>query len=276
MGETKLNILIGNDDGIQNTGIDFLSRYAEKWGNISIVAPASQQSAKGKSLTFDKPIRMNQAKTQSGLPAISYNAKPADSINIHEHLGGKPDVVLSGINAGDNTSIHSILTSGTCAVAMEAGLQDIPAFAFSIVVPSSYFFGTEIPGDLDKAAELSIRIARLFMKEVNASFWKKVMFINVNFPQEINNKTPILTADLETYKYKNHLVERTDPKGDKYYWLWGTFREDLNSETDTSLLFHKKAITISPVSMVETDYLFAETRRVVDLLNSKGIKSKRS
>lgn len=267
MTKTNLKILISNDDGVNNIGIDLLGRYAMKWGNVTIIAPETQQSAKGKSLTFDKPIRINKAKTQSGLDAYAYNASPADSIMINEHINGTPDIVLSGINAGDNTSIHSILTSGTCAVAMEAGLKDIPAFAFSIIVPSNYYFGTEIPGDIEKAAEISINIAKSFINQVKSDFWEKVMFININFPEKIVESTEIVVADLETYKYDNYLVERTDPKDEKYYWLWGKLRNEFDESKDSSRLFKDNCITITPVSMIETAYLMNETRRVVNHLS---------
>ena len=267
MVNSGLKVLVGNDDGINSEGIDILTKYAKNLGEIMVIAPETQQSAKGKSMTFDKPIRINKAKTISGYPAYSYNASPSDSIIIYEHLMGQPDVVLSGLNAGDNTSIHSIMTSGTCAVAMEAGLKDIPAFAFSIVVPPTHYFSNEIPGDIEKAAEIAIEITRAFLDQVNPDFWKKVMFVNVNFPDKISKTTKIKLTEIETYKYDNHLIEKVDPKGEKYYWLWGNIIQGFDKNKDSAQLFFSKNITVSPVSMVDTDYLFGESSKVVEILD---------
>ncbi|MHA2251288.1 MAG: 5'/3'-nucleotidase SurE [Candidatus Kariarchaeaceae archaeon] len=264
MGESNIKILVGNDDGVISVGIDILSKYAKEWGNVTIVAPETQQSAKAKSLTFDKPIRLNHAKTDSGIDAYAYNASPADSMLIYQHLEGRPDVVLSGINAGDNTSIHSILTSGTCAVAMEAGLKDIPAFAFSLDAPEEYFFGTEMPYDINQIGKISITIAKAFLEGVKPDFWEKVIFVNVNFPDTINEDTKLVVVELETYKYNNYLIERIDPKGENYYWLWGDKRDGFDKNKDCYKLYKEKYITITPVSMIKTDYLFNESKRIVE------------
>ena len=122
-----MNILVGNDDGIQSSGLDQLALHAQQWGEVTVVAPERQQSARGKSMTFHKPLRVTPTHTASGIPGYASNASPADCMFIYQQFIGNPDVVLSGINGGDNTSIHSILTSGTVAVALEAGLQGIPA-----------------------------------------------------------------------------------------------------------------------------------------------------
>ena len=183
-----MNIFIGNDDGIHSSGLDVLATHARQWGEVTVVAPEKQQSARAKSMTFHKLLRVSETQTVSGIPAYTCNASPADCLFIYHHFRGQPDVVLSGINGGDNTSIHSVLTSGTVAVALEAGLQNIPAFAFSMDVPEHLYFARDFSGDLDKAAELSIQIAQTFCRASDA-FWSHVTFVNVNFPQHIHAAT---------------------------------------------------------------------------------------
>lgn len=261
-------ILVSNDDGINSMGIDALATEAKKWGELIIISPASQQTARAKALTFHKPIRIFPSNTISGHKGDAYSTLPADSVIICEHLYGKPDIVLSGINAGENTSIHSILTSGTCAVAMEGGLKNIPSFAFSIDTPEIYFQGNVIPGNLLLASQLSVKIAKLCTEQLEERFWKSVLFVNVNFPDELNEDTKIVLCDLETFKYHNMLHDREDPKGDKYYWLWGKKRKDFDEKKDTGQVYINKNIAISPVSFIDHEYLFSAMKKLIPRLNS--------
>jgi 5'-nucleotidase len=260
-----LNILIGNDDGIHSSGLAILAKSAQCWGEVTVVAPEKQQSARAKSMTFHKPLRVSQTRTVSGIPAYVCNASPADCLFIYQHFKGRPDVVLSGINGGDNTSIHSVLTSGTVAVAMEAGLQHIPAFAFSMDVPEHLFFARDFSGDLEKAGALCIKIAQAFCR-ASRHFWSHVTFVNVNFPNHLHDATRLTLAELETYKYTNYLVERLDPRGETYYWLWGNKRTDLHPQKDSHQVYVDKNITITPVSFTSERTVFEEAHRLLSSL----------
>jgi 5'-nucleotidase len=260
-----VNILVGNDDGIQSGGLDMLARSAQGWGDVTVVAPEKQQSARAKSMTFHKPLRVSKTHTASGIPGYACNASPADCLFIYQHFKGTPDVVLSGINGGDNTSIHSVLTSGTVAVAMEAGLQNIPALAFSMDVPEHLFFARDFAGDVERAADLCIRIAQAFY-HASRDFWSYVTFVNVNFPDHIQATTRLTVTELETYKYTNYLVERTDPRGETYYWLWGNKRTDLHHQRDSYHVYTEKNITITPVSFTSGRNVFAEAQTLISTI----------
>jgi 5'-nucleotidase len=199
---------------------------------------------------------------------MSFNTVPADSVIIFQHLKGNPDVVLSGLNAGENTSMHSILTSGTCAVAMEGGMKNIPSFAFSMDTPETYFYGNEIPGNINLAGQLSIKIAKKFVSMMSDQFWSDVLFVNVNYPDNLTEGTEIVLAEPETYKYNNSLHEREDPAGNTYFWLWGKKRTDFTPDTDTTLVHDEKKITITPISLKHHEYLFAEALKVINELKS--------
>ncbi len=242
-----MNIQVSNDDGVHSSGITSLAKAACKLGDVTIVTPETQQTAQGKSLTFNSPIRIHKI-DEAGIQTYAHSGKPADSLILYEQLTGKtPDVVLSGINGGENTSIHSILTSGTCGIAMEAGLRNIPAFAFSLDVPEEYFFAKSLPFDLDKVASLAIDIAEAFV-QAPQDFWNRILFINVNFPHNMDENSKIEVVGLETYKYINYLVERIDPKGEKYYWLWGDKRKDWQRDKDSYKVLFDNKITITPVT----------------------------
>lgn len=260
-------IMIGNDDGIASIGIDVLAQAAKLWGEVDIVAPATQQTGRAKSMTFKHPLRVNDTSTRSGITAKSYTGTPADGIIVHNYFFERPDVVLSGINAGENTTIHSILTSGTVAVAMEAGLQQIPSFAFSIDVPEKYFFQDEFPGELQAAASISIDIAKVFLEQASEEFWRKSLFVNVNYPDQIDKDTAIVVCEPDTHKYRNYLQEQTDPSGQKYYWLWGDKREDFDPNRDSYQVYTNKTITISPISFEESDDLFKEAKSIAATLD---------
>ncbi len=261
-----MKILVSNDDGIKSMGIDVLARNMLSLGEIKVIAPHRQQTATGKSLTFHKPIRIFGDKTISGIDSLVHDSTPALSVIIYTEFYGIPDMVVSGINNGDNTSIHSILTSGTAAVGIEAGLLDIPAIAFSMDVPESLYFSNNNPGTLEMVG----KIASIFASEFNkAKLWDKILFLNVNFPDKVDKNTDIVVTDLESYKYRNYLVEREDPKGEKYYWLWGKRRENFDKTKDFYNLFYNKKITVTPVTFdykihdIAINEIYLETREIV-------------
>ncbi len=242
-----MDILVSNDDGIYSSGILNLAEAAKRLGNVCIVAPDKQQTGQGKSLTFNSPIRFNSLADLS-VEAYSHSGVPADSLVLYDHFKGKePEVVLSGINGGENTSIHSILTSGTCGIAMEGGLRNIPAFAFSLDVPEEYMFARSLPFDLVSVANIAVDIVEVFL-QAPKDFWDRILFVNVNFPHVMTKNTKIEVTGLETFKYHNYLVERIDPKGQKYLWLWGKKREDWDKSKDSYKVIFDNTISITPVT----------------------------
>ncbi len=265
-------ILISNDDGVKAPGIDALAHYATTLGEIVIIAPDSQRSAGGKSLTFHKPLRINKSTTLSGFKAYSMNGSPADSIIMYHHFFKRdPDIVISGINSGENASLHSILTSGTCAVALEAGLRDVPSFALSIDVPEEMFFKPVKETKYEIAAKIGIKIIEKLLK-LPENYWSEVLFVNINFPRNVSEETPLKIAMPAKYKYENFLVERIDPRGEKYYWLWGELRKDLEPETDAYQVLKNNTITITPISFNSRKELVKMT---YDALNEYLNKTKK-
>ena len=128
----KPKILLTNDDGITSTGLwaayDALAPIAD----VTVVAPATQQSAVGRSISIFEPIRANQV-TMNGVTAYSVGGKPTDAVIIGLFaLRLNPDLVVSGVNIGENLSFESIMTSGTVRAALEASNQGVPSLAFSL------------------------------------------------------------------------------------------------------------------------------------------------
>ena len=128
-----MNILITNDDGINAPGISLLAEAAAQFGNVTVVAPASQCSAMSHRITLDRPMGLrNHEWGMDGVTAYSLDGTPADCIRaaLDAIMPEKPDVVLSGINHGYNVG-YDIAYSGTVGAAMEALINGIPAIAFS-------------------------------------------------------------------------------------------------------------------------------------------------
>ena len=128
-----MDILITNDDGIDAPGISVLAKAAAFFGNVTVVAPAHQQSAMSHRITLSRPMELESREIGiPGVTAYALDGAPADCIKaaLDAILPKKPDVVLSGINHGYNVG-YDIAYSGTVGAAMEALMRGIPAIALS-------------------------------------------------------------------------------------------------------------------------------------------------
>ena len=126
-----MKILVVNDDGIDSEGIKLLAGWARKLGEVTVVAPKIQQSAKSHSINIYAPFSVTPSDALPGIRAISVDSTPADCVRIAERILKEPyDLVLSGINRGYNVGAD-IAYSGTCAAIFEAAFSGWPAIAFS-------------------------------------------------------------------------------------------------------------------------------------------------
>ena len=132
-------ILITNDDGITAPGIRHLIEAMNELGDVVVVAPSSPQSGMGHAITVNNTLFVEPVNIDNG-PQIEYSCSgtPADCVKlaVNELLNKKPDLCVSGINHGANSSIN-VIYSGTLSAAMEASLEKIPAIGFSLLNYSS-------------------------------------------------------------------------------------------------------------------------------------------
>ncbi len=249
------NIFLSADDGIYSQGIQSLARemHSRRY-NLRIIAPRSQRSGVGKAITFEEPIRVEEVplKYLGGAPGWRISGTPADAVihGIYEQTQNKDqppyDLIVSGINAGENTSVHSILTSGTCAVAFEAAIMGKPAVAFSLDVHDKFFFDDrQSVKEYEVAAEIACDIVE---KVIKNDLPDEVAFLNVNFPDNVTHDTPIEIVGLSPTKYLDYTIRREDPRGVSYYWIWGD-RLEVPRGTDAYAVLENKTISISPVSL---------------------------
>lgn len=221
-------ILVSNDDGITAPGIRHLVEVASRVGDVIVVAPDSPQSGKGHAITIANTLRLTKVDEFPGLEGVrawECSGTPADCVKLakREVLGGKaPDLVVSGINHGSNSSI-SVLYSGTMSAAIEAAIENIPAIGFSLCE-----YGHE--ADFSHVLEYVERVIRQALEHGIP----EGVTLNVNFPPA--KKGPIKGIKVcrqARAKWQEEFDRRLDPHGREYYWMVGSFvNMDKGEDTD--------------------------------------------
>lgn len=232
-------ILVTNDDGITAPGIRTLIKVMNLIGDVVVVAPDSPQSGMGHAITINESLYCKEEKINDG-PQKEYSCSgtPADCIKlaVHELLKRKPDLCVSGINHGSNSSIN-VIYSGTMSAAIEAGMEGIPAIGFSLL---DYNWNA----DFSSLEKYIMKICLMVLK----SSIKKNLVLNVNFPDP---KTSSVKGIKICRQAKANWIEKFDkrksPMGRDYYWLTGEFvNQDEGKDTDEWAL-KKGFISVVPV-----------------------------
>jgi len=212
---SKPLILVSNDDGITSKGIRVLISVMKKLGEVVVVAPDSPQSGMGHAITIGETLRLYEEDIFEDVVAYKSSGTPADCVKLAKHhvlKGRKPDLVVSGINHGSNTSI-SVLYSGTMSAAIEGALEGLPSIGFSLCDYSS-------KADFSHVEEWVEKIALQVMERGIP----KGIALNVNFPPKRNEPIQgIKVCRQADAKWQEEFTERTDPTGRKYYWMAGNF-----------------------------------------------------
>lgn len=223
---SKPLILVVNDDGITSKGIASLIKAVSHLGDIVVVAPDSPQSGKGHAVTIEEPLRIRQVHNlfDNVLSSWECSGTPADCVKIARDkiLHRKPDLCVSGINHGSNSSLN-VIYSGTMSAAVEASVEEIPAVGFSLL---------DYSADADFTA--AIDVAKLISAQLLEKGLPKGTLLNVNIPklkkEEIKG---IKICRQALAKWHEEYVERQDPYGRNYYWLTGKFvNYDHGTDTD--------------------------------------------
>ena len=218
-------ILVTNDDSIVAPGIRALISVMKEIGEVVVVATDSPQSAMGHAITINNTLHVEKVTIDADLDTeYSCSGTPVDCVKIavHEILKRKPDLCVSGINHGSNSSINFIY-SGTMSAAVEAGIEGIPAIGFSL---------------LDFSWNADFEPAKEFVKKITLEVLEKGLpdsvILNVNLPklpaQEIKG---IKICRQAKAMWEERFDKRTNPQGKEYYWLTGAFvNQDKGEDTD--------------------------------------------
>lgn len=242
-------ILISNDDGVRARGIQVLARTIRKWAEVVVVAPEHEQNAASHSLTLHRPLRIRRI----GRNHFSVNGTPTDCITlaVHQILSRRPDLILSGINRGANLG-DDIHYSGTVSAAVEGAILGIPAVAVSLTVfhDRRHYYGT--------AAHFTVALCQ---KLVRSPFPKGTL-LNVNVPNLPEKELAGWeVTSLGKRNYGGVIVEKTDPRGEPYYWIGGdeaAFFERVG--TDCTAIQRNK-ISLTPLKIDMTHEAFRRRMR---------------
>ncbi len=217
-------ILVTNDDGITAPGIKALVEAVRPLGEVIVVAPDGPQSGMGHAITISKPLRLDEVKIFDGIKCYQTSGTPADCVKlaVSRILHKKPDLVVSGINHGSNSSIN-IIYSGTLSAAMEGIIEGIPSIGFSL---SEYGHDAE----MDAAGAIATNI----VKQVLENKLPDGVLLNVNIPYlPLRDIKGIRVCRQAMAKWEEKFDERLDPHGRKYYWLVGDWlNKDNGDDTD--------------------------------------------
>ena len=237
-------ILVTNDDGVYSPGLKLLYEAVKGLGKVYVVAPEVPKSASSLGLTLHKPLRITRFEMDD-MEVYAVNGTPSDIVYLALHvIARKIDLVVSGVNIGDNTSIQVILSSGTVGAAAQAALEGIPAIAFSAAVSS-----TEELEENIELQRLIVKVSREIVRFIlEKGFPKGVDVLNVNFPGKPRKRTLIKIVPAAKMRFTEYVEKRVDPRGKEYFWLYGHPREPVPN-TDVHVVFHEGNIALTPLKL---------------------------
>lgn len=241
-----MKILVTNDDGIDAEGLWALTRVLDDLGEVYIAAPDRQRSAVGLCITLEHPLRVKQIDER----AFSIDGMPADCVTlaIHQLMDSPPDLIISGINQGQNLG-YDIYHSGTVGAAIVGTMFGIQSMAISLA--DKKFGDNQEKLWYNTASGVALKLAKLVLKNK----LPKGTLLNVNVPNvsESDLKGIAVTKHCNaTYSIEVH--NRVDPRGKKYYWVGGEFQgEDSSSNTDLDAL-KRKMVSVTPLCIDLTNY----------------------
>lgn len=240
---SKARILISNDDGVDAHGLRLLEKIARTLTkDVWVVAPESEQSGAGHSLTLHRPLRIRQVARRR----YAIDGTPTDCVLLAVNKilkGHKPDLVLSGINRGANLG-EDVHYSGTVAAAMEGTLLGVPSIALSQLFksPQAVKWGTVE------------HFAADVIRRIVSSEWPQHVLMNVNFPDVPPSEVEgIEVVRQGRRKIGDQLDERIDPRGRPYIWIGGQRNEDRNAHGTDLEAIYRGVVTVTPLCVDLTD-----------------------
>ncbi|MDX2001929.1 MAG: 5'/3'-nucleotidase SurE [Chitinophagales bacterium] len=253
-GSGKPTILVTNDDGITSPGLKALVEAVKDLGDILVVAPDKPQSGMGHAITIGVPLRLEKVDIFGDIPAWQCSGTPVDCVKLAKDklLHHKPDLCVSGVNHGANSSIN-VIYSGTMSAAVEAAIEGINAVGFSLCDYSFY---------ADFSA--SMKYARMISKEMLRKDIPEGTLLNVNIPKlPIEKIKGTKVCRQANARWEEDYEVRKDPRGKEYYWITGNFVND-DDGTDTD----EWALANGYVSIVPTQFDMT-AHHAIPILNQK-------
>lgn len=232
-------ILVTNDDGVTAPGIRALIAVMKQLGDVVVVAPDSPQSATGHAITINSTLYINKINIDPDIETeYSCSGTPVDCVKfaVNEIMHRKPDLCVSGVNHGSNSSIN-VIYSGTMSAAVEAGIEGIPAIGFSL---------------LDYNWDADFEPAKSFIKKITQQVLQNGLpdgvILNVNLPNlpEKDIKGIKICRQAKAM-WTEKFDKRKNPMGRDYYWLTGKFVNMDNGEDTDEWALANGYVSVVPV-----------------------------
>jgi 5'-nucleotidase len=237
-------ILLTNDDGIYAPGLAAMEQELMRLGDVVVVAPATEQSGVGHSITFLTPLMAKEVFDGDRRRGWAVEGSPADCVKlaVGQFCRRRPDLVVSGINGGLNLGIN-ILYSGTVAGATEGALFGIPSVAVSLEYDE--------PMQFDRAAQLAAHLIGQILEQDHPTDHP---LYNINIPNSaLEQPTHVRVVPMATAEWPADFERRFDPKGRPYYWIVGTPPTPIEGELTDLEAFAQGYVTLTPLRIDRTE-----------------------
>ena len=236
-------ILITNDDGYRSKGITSLIAAAKEFGDLIVVAPNNSKSGQSHAITVKEFLRLNLVSEEEGLKIYRSSGTPVDCVKLAiQELGVKPDLILSGVNHGTNSSV-SVHYSGTMGAVKEGCLAGYPSVGFSL-------------GDYRADADFtnSMEVIKRVIPKVLEKGLPNWTCLNVNIP-DVKTLNGIKVCRQAHGAWKEEFDKRRDPHGQDYFWLTGAYELlDTSSQDTDEWALRSGFASVVPTTVDTTSY----------------------
>lgn len=253
-------IVVTNDDGINAPGIHKLVQSLDGLAELYVVAPDQERSAEGHRITVREGliIQEHDFHGMDHVKAFSVNGTPADCVKmgIHVILQRRPDLVISGVNAGLNLG-KDIYYSGTVSAAREAVINEVPAIAVSYdnyICPEDF-------GEVEK-------ILRPIWEDIKIRDIPVDVLLNMSVPHvPASELLGVVATGLDIHHYRDRIDEKTGVRGEPEYWIQRDYGKQKLTKQDYFMV-ENKYVTITPVHIDLTDYQFVKQMKEWKIMKS--------
>ena len=239
-----MQILLTNDDGIYAPGLASMERQLQRMGHVQVVAPLTEQSGVGHAITYLTPLMAREVYDGDRRRGWAVEGSPADCVKlaVAELCDPRPDLVISGINGGQNAGIN-VLYSGTVAAAIEGAFFGITSIAVSLEYDEHARF--------DRAAEMAAVIIEKILQQKDPT----PQLYNLNIPiAALEGAREVRVAPMSVAPWGEEFERRLDPRRRPYFWAGGAQPSPPNDrDTDLSLL-REGYITLTPLEFDMTQH----------------------
>ena len=270
-----MRILVTNDDGLTSMGIVALANELAKEHEVHVVAPETQLSSIGAARTYSRPIRLwkwSGGLYDNSISVYATDGTPSDAVFMGINMF-KPDIVVSGVNLGENVGLESLFISGTIGAVIQSSLIGVPGIAASIEVPPhSKFTIPQINADYFSSI---IKVVKGIIRHIENEGWINgidALSLNMPSPSRWSGEYAVVSR-MARHLFKETLIESSDPRGNKIYWRWGEELMQLDTDTDAYAFYREGKLTVTPLILGDSGIRHSDIVKVIEELISKVIKA---